>query len=141
MLKGNESNDQAKRYIWSRAQHIEAGTFDSYTQMEQALKQYINSSSDGQKPTTNIKSEIDDKKSYDQTHQIIRLVATKASVDDLLQDQQQELLQVHQIKSSDNTIKIVDIYEMEEKIKQRDQGRLTFSYEISEISEVFRKSR
>ena len=32
--------------------------------------------------------------------------------------QQQELLQVQQIKSSNNTIKMIDIYEMEEKFKQ-----------------------
>ena len=66
-----------------------------------------------------IKSEIDDKKSDDQTHQIIgSFFETKNYVDNLLQDQQPELLQVQQIKSSDNTIKMIDIYEMQEKIKQ-----------------------
>jgi hypothetical protein len=64
-----------------------------YTKMEKALKQDISGSSDEQESTTSIKSEINDKKSDDQTHQIIRLVETKNSVDNLLQDQQQELPQ------------------------------------------------
>ena len=93
--------------------------YDRMIEMKQTLNQAVNSSSDGQESANNIKSEIDDKKSDDQTHQIIgSFFETKNSVDNLLQDQQPELLQVQQIKSSDNTIKMIDIYEMEEKIKQ-----------------------
>ena len=131
--------------------------FEEFIADLKELKQIlsVNGSTDGQEPTSpSIKSDIDNNKSDDKAHQIIGSVETKTSVDDLLQDQQQEpqyqtvevktveiisqvqqqqelqqvqkqqqqqqpeLLQVQQIKSSDNTIKMIDIYEMEEKIKQ-----------------------
>ncbi len=58
--------------------------------MKNTLKKDISGSSDGQEPTTNIKSEIDNKKSENQTHKTIWSVETKtSSVDELLQDQQQ----------------------------------------------------
>ena len=45
--------------------------YDRMIEMKQTLNQAVNSSSDGQESANNIKSEIDDKKSDDQTHQII----------------------------------------------------------------------
>ncbi len=67
-------------------------------EMKQTLNLAVNSSSDWQESTNNIKCETDDKKSDDQTHQIIRSFETKNSVDNLLQDQQQELPQVQQVE-------------------------------------------
>jgi len=92
-----------------------------------------------QEPTTDIEFEIDNKKSDDQMHQIIESVETENHVDDLLQVQQQHepqhstvevitvenILQVRplspqqqQLKSSDSSIKMVDIYEQQTQFEQ-----------------------
>ncbi len=46
--------------------------------------------SDGQEPTINIDSEIDNKKSDDEMHQFIESIETENFVDDLSQAQQQQ---------------------------------------------------
>ena len=95
---------------------------------------------DGQEPTINIESEIDNKKSDDDMHQFIESVETENFVDDLSQAQQQQESQhqtvevktvenieqerpqlqspePEQLLSSDSPIKMVDIYAMQEELK------------------------
>jgi hypothetical protein len=94
-------------------------------------------------PTINIESEIDNKKSDEQMHQIVKSIETENSVDDLLQVQQQQephhqtvevvtietIIQVQQSaqpqaprqqqpKSSDIQIKMVDNIERQAKFEQ-----------------------
>ncbi len=99
--------------------------------------------SDRQEPTINIESEIDNKKSDDEMHQLIELVETEKIVDDLSQAQaaQQQQESQHQtvefktvetivqdrqqlqspvpeqLLSIDSPIKMVNIYAMQEELK------------------------
>ncbi len=68
-------------------------------------------------PRSDVTSEVVEVKTFEIISQVQQQQELQ-QVQKQQQQQQQELLQVPQIKSSDNTIKMMDIYEMEEKIKQ-----------------------
>ena len=112
-------------------------------------------SMDGQEPTINIESEIDNKKSDEQMHQIVKSIETENSVDDLLQVQQQQephhqtvevvtiktIIQVQQSaqpqaprqqqsKSSDIQIKMVDDIERQAKLEQIVFGEIEGNIEL-----------
>ena len=73
---------------------------------------------DGQEPANNIETEIDNKKSDEQSHQFIESAETESTVDDLLQQSQQLQSQQQQKRGSSNIqIKMVDIYKQQEQFE------------------------
>jgi PAX-interacting protein 1 len=94
----------------------------------------VNGSTDGQEPTSpSIKSDIDNNKSDDKAHQIIGSVETKTSVDDLLQDQQQEpQYQKVEVK----TVEIISQVQQQQELQQVQKQQQQQQPELLQVQQI-----